>query len=101
MGSPFNSSALKVEEPPRELAQDRFDKKPAKEEEEGSFLTAFLPSFLTSSRQQQKPKVAGSLPVTVRDQGSANFGRRPVINSPQQNKNNFPFLGSLFNNVGK
>ena len=24
-----------------------------------------------------------------------------MINSPQQNKNNFPFLGSLFNNVGK
>lgn len=99
--SPFNSSALKVEEPPKALApQDSFDKEP-KEEEEGSFLTAFLPSFLTSSRQQQKPKVAGSLPVTVRDQASANFGRRPIINSPQQNKNNFPFLGSLFNNVGK
>ena len=97
--SPFNSSALKIEEPPKVLAQDRFDKD--QEEEEGSFLAAFLPSFLTSSRQKQKPKVAGSLPVTVRDQSGANIGRRPVINSPQQNKNNFPFLGSLFNNVGK
>ena len=105
--SPFNSSALKVIKEPV-LAQDRVDVAPEEEEEGTSFssfiqkpLTAFLPSFLTSGGQKQKPKVqvAGTLPITVRDQGGQSAGRRPVLKAPPQ-KTSFPFLGSLFNNVG-
>jgi len=50
---------------------------------------------LTNSNQKQKPKIAGSLPVTVSGQ---NVGRRPVLKTPPK-KTNFPFLGSLFNNI--
>ena len=84
--SPFNSDALRVEEPPKVLVPEL-----AKEEEAepGSFsLSSLLPSFFSSP--VESVQVAGSLPVTVRDGGQ----RRP--DPPSSNNQAGGILSSLF-----
>ena len=97
--SPFDSPALIVKEPPKDLTEEAQERVDDDESSFSSFIQkpfqAFLPSFLTNSNKKQKPKVAGSLPVTVKEQTGQNVARRPsVSNTPSK----LPFLGSLFNN---
>jgi len=119
--SPFNSDALKVQEPPKVLfdkLQEKVDTDEEKEESSFSSLTkviqqpfkSFLPSFLTSPKiktTSDKVQVAGSLPVTVRDPSNPQriqVGRRPIQKlpargQPDSNKSRFPLLGSLFSSL--
>merc|ERR1719431_300138 len=119
--SPFNSDALKVQEPPKVLfdkLQDKIDTDAEEKESSFSSLTKviqqpfknFLPSFLTSQKTKTNPdkvQVAGSLPVTVRDPSNPQrmqIGRRPIQKLPPRgqqdtNKSRFPLLGSLFSSL--
>jgi hypothetical protein len=73
--SPFNSDALRVEEPPKVLVQEV----QRTEQEPSSFsLSSLLPSFFSSPADAVQ--VAGSLPVTVRD--PAQQSRRPMKPAP-------------------
>ena len=62
--SPFNSDALRVQEPPKVLVKEVQEE----EAETSSFsLSSLLPSFF--SNPAEKVQVAGNLPITVRDPG--------------------------------
>jgi len=119
--SPFNSDALKVQEPPKVLfdkTQESIDTEDEEEESSFSSLTkviqqpfkVFLPSFLTSPKiktKSDKVQVAGSLPVTVRDPSNSQRMQavrrpiqKPVLRGQQDtNKSRFPILGSLFSSL--
>ena len=87
--SPFNSDALRVEEPPKVLVPE-LPKESG--EESGSFsLSSLLPSFFSSP--VESVQVAGSLPVTVRDPAQQNLRRQDPPSSSNQGGG---ILSSLF-----
>ena len=90
--SPFNSDALRVEEPPKVLVPELAKESEGGEEEPGSFsLSSLLPSFFSSP--VESVQVAGSLPVTVRDPAQQNI-RRP--DPPSSSNQGGGLLSSLF-----
>jgi len=93
--SPFNSDALRVEEPPKvlELVPDLVEEE---KEESGSFsLSSLLPSFFSSP--VESVQVAGSLPITVRDPPQQNVRRPPVVEQgPPSSNQGGGILSSLF-----
>ena len=93
--SPFNSDALRVEEPPKVLALVP-DLVEEEKEESGSFsLSSLLPSFFSSP--VESVQVAGSLPITVRDPPQQNVRRPPVVEQgPPSSNQGGGILSSLF-----
>ena len=92
--SPFNSDALRVEEPPKVLVPELPKESEGEEKEPGSFsLSSLLPSFFSSP--VESVQVAGSLPITVRDPAQQNL-RRPVVDPPTSGNQGGGILSSLF-----